>query len=684
MRPFLLILIIIVLFYEGLFASVSGRVFNETGAPIPFPQVENLASQEWVTGDEQGYFYLPAKLTEGDKVAFHRIGYQSDTLQIEKDVRFLQVRLKSQLIVLAELAVVGQRIGKPTEIAHFSINSGAISAGESSRHIQNYLPGITLKQYGGPGSVSTLSMDGGNSQNLTIVYGAIELNSIRNGSVDFSQLPFSGIDEIAYFPAALYGESARSVDGVLRLSGHPQQTQLQLSVGAYGHRSASLALNFPFEKVQLSVRTGYRADRGDYLYQPWRDENWRRRENNHYRQLFGSLDAAGIISRQLWWRMTLLATDQSRGVPGLSWGLRDTLSYRDDQLSLAGAEFGWLSRLGDGKIAVSVRYNQEYYENRNYFIFSDSREIAEQITLSHRFPSLLKIQPALSYQWQKSHLRSGATGKHKEIHQKANLSLAIPLTAHISLKPALFANVAADSLWYVTWQSELQGHWLQERLKLIFLAGSVQRQPTLNDRYWQPGGNPRLKPERTKIWQLLAQYESHSGALAFLQIFSKASENLIQWVPQAAYWSPANIQKALRRGIKGGVGIIWDEGHLLQFSYSYLDTEDRALKKALRYAPKHQFRLNGALQWHSLMLKSSLFQQSSRIFMYNYPEDIADTGLMTIDGELIWRHLGKWTQQRVSISVNNVFDNRYESVPGYPEPGREWRITLTIKEKGVK
>ncbi|HDR04299.1 MAG TPA: TonB-dependent receptor [Candidatus Marinimicrobia bacterium] len=682
MGHFPLVCALICILFKPLSASVSGRILAEGGAPVAFPQIENLQNQSWVTGDNWGYFYLSGDSLTGQRIAIHRIGFLSDTISISDETSRLIIHLKSAPISFSAVAFEGKKPRTAAAIRIFSIAPQNFSVKDNSRSIMHYLPGITLKQYGGPGSISTLSMDGGNSQNLTIVYGAVALNSLRNGSVDFSQLPFTASHEIEYLPVALSGEPQNGADGVLRLSAAESPTQIQMSFGSYGHRAISASMRMPLTQSHISLSGGYREDTGNYLYQRWRDKQWIERRNNNYQQRFIALNGGGICTKNFWWRLTALGTEQNRGVPGLSWAMLDTTSFREDRLLLLGVESGWLTRFGDGKIAVSTRQNKEYYENRNYFIYADSEEGIREFSLNHRFPIWKKMQPHISYSRLAGSLLSGATGKKSELRQKSSASIRVLLGEDLSWMPQIIAESIADSQWSASWQSELQGRFFDERLYLLLLAGENRRHPTLNDRYWQPGGNPNLKPELTRSLQLWAQYEPQSGASLFLQIFSKQSKNLIQWVPQAAYWAPANIRQVSRRGLKSGAAFSANQNTVFRFSYSFLETKDLALKKPLRYAPTHQLRVHGIFSWRMLTLKSDLFYQSSRIFMYNYPEDILDAGMTTVDTELAWNNSGRHTERTLSCVVTNLFNNRYESVLGYPEPGREWRMTLTIKKKG--
>ncbi|MDZ7776138.1 MAG: TonB-dependent receptor [Bacteroidales bacterium] len=91
------------------------------------------------------------------------------------------------------------------------------------------------------------------------------------------------------------------------------------------------------------------------------------------------------------------------------------------------------------------------------------------------------------------------------------------------------------------------------------MKGNVSRNyrlPTLNDLYWQPGGDPELLPERGFTLETGLKYLSqkrngwHGGAE--ITWFRNDISNWIAWQPDGimSYWTPKNITEVLSQGIE--------------------------------------------------------------------------------------------------------------------------------------
>ena len=89
----------------------------------------------------------------------------------------------------------------------------------------------------------------------------------------------------------------------------------------------------------------------------------------------------------------------------------------------------------------------------------------------------------------------------------------------------------------------------------LTVRANIQRTyriPTLNELYYNPGGNPNLKPEEG--WTEEAGYNFHVeiGSLALshdLSVFNRNIDNWIIWLG-GAIWTPHNIAKVHSRGIE--------------------------------------------------------------------------------------------------------------------------------------
>ncbi|MFY8122825.1 MAG: TonB-dependent receptor, partial [Silanimonas sp.] len=111
--------------------------------------------------------------------------------------------------------------------------------------------GIDVSRTGGPGSVSTLFLRGGNSNHVLVLVDGVRVNSVQQGLYDFSSLPIDRIEriEIVRGPrAALWGSDA--IGGVIQIfTRDPGQHGAQARFGS-------------FQRVESSAQWGVSGERG--------------------------------------------------------------------------------------------------------------------------------------------------------------------------------------------------------------------------------------------------------------------------------------------------------------------------------------------------------------------------------------------------------------------------------------
>ncbi len=234
----------------------------------------------------------------------------------------------------------------------------------------------------------------------------------------------------------------------------------------------------------------------------------------------------------------------------------------------------------------------------------------------------------------------------------------------------------------------------------LILKGSVARNyhhPSLNDLYWQPGGNPDLLPEEGFSTELGLAYQQKFSDQLFkteLTLYRTDIDNWIVWIPSyQGYWEPRNIQRVLSKGIESTVQLLGNVSKLkYKFSGSYAYTSavnygdsqiwsDASSGKQLVYIPEHSgntlvnlslgtFFLSYQFNGYSERYTTSSNDVTRRDWLYPYfMNDVS---------------VGKSFQlKRVTLSaefkVYNLFDESYHSILYRPMPGRNYYLTLVFK-----
>lgn len=127
------------------------------------------------------------------------------------------------------------------------------------------VPGVTLQQNGGPGTVTSIFTRGGESDYTLVLIDGIRANAF-GGGLDLSQVPLNDVDRIEVVrgsQSALYGSDA--IGGVIQVitrSGGRPSAQAQVETGSREMRRASAATTGEINGLRWQLGGSYVEDAG--------------------------------------------------------------------------------------------------------------------------------------------------------------------------------------------------------------------------------------------------------------------------------------------------------------------------------------------------------------------------------------------------------------------------------------
>ena len=125
--------------------------------------------------------------------------------------------------------------------------------------------GVDISRTGGPGSVSTLFLRGGNSNHVLVLVDGVRVNSVQQGLYDFANLPLDRIEhiEIVRGPrAALWGSDA--IGGVIQVfTRDPAHRGAQWRAGSFDRAEAAAQWGLSGSRGSLGIGAGV-VDVGGY------------------------------------------------------------------------------------------------------------------------------------------------------------------------------------------------------------------------------------------------------------------------------------------------------------------------------------------------------------------------------------------------------------------------------------
>ena len=231
----------------------------------------------------------------------------------------------------------------------------------------------------------------------------------------------------------------------------------------------------------------------------------------------------------------------------------------------------------------------------------------------------------------------------------------------------------------------------KEQLYIKANAGINYHYPTLNDLYWNPGGNINLKPEKAKMIEAGFAYTKtikNTEITADVIGFYNYVSNWIIWLPtEYSYWSPTNLKEVENKGIEATFNINSTLNKLTikhNANYAYTASTnmktnnelDNSINKQLIYMPFHKFNYT----------LSASYKKTSIYYNYSY------TGLRFISPDNNW-YMPDYFIHNVSISqqvklkkisltasfkVNNILNQDYQSIAYRAMPGRNFLFSISL------
>ncbi|MBI1223474.1 MAG: TonB-dependent receptor [Bacteroidetes bacterium] len=219
----------------------------------------------------------------------------------------------------------------------------------------------------------------------------------------------------------------------------------------------------------------------------------------------------------------------------------------------------------------------------------------------------------------------------------------------------------------------------------------VSRLPNLNDLYWNPGGNPNLKPEHGFSGELgyhFLKETKKSRIKAHAQAFYSIINNWIIWLPENGYWKPQNLQQVHNRGFEWEASLdklrkkdFWEFRYGGSFTLASNElaksSQDESVGKQLIYVPFWKNYLSLRLQWKGL---DFLYRQSFTGGRYTSSDNTSYLAPYSLgDFEVNYRFAKDGSRLVFGASIQNIWDVRYQSIQWRPMPGRYFQFSFKIQ-----
>ena len=600
---------------------------------------------------------------------------------------------------------------------------------------------LALKNYG-PGQLATIALRGTSAQHTAVLWQGLNIMLPTLGQTDFALLPVGASTRVSIQPgpaAALYGSGA--VGGAVLLDATPDwrpgtRSSVQVDAGSFGLLGGSLEARRTTATVAVRVAASYRQAQNNYTYEvreargPVRytlQNAALRHQWSFSPDLAWRVGAAGELTAAAWLTDTdreiqagtaiagsqARERDQSRrlvlgyrhAAARRQWAGRvawfeDVLNYRDggtpsnSRVRTTQAQAEHTSALG-GRGSLRLRAEAQHFAAQvdGYGLATIAENRAAAFALLRYDP-----RPALrlSATLRQAALPAGLAPLTPTAGLEWDL-LGSHAAADMPATPAAGAYLAAaDSTAAAGWPLRAQSlsHPFTHSLTLKASAARSYRAPTLNERYWRPGGNPGLRPESGFGYEAGLRYRlAGSGAASLeteLTAFRQDVDDWVQWLPSAAtgIWSPRNLRRVRSQGLEASTALRLRRGRYAgsaQLAYHFTDTrktqgapdDPDPVGGQLAYVPRHQASFSTDQHWRNWLLSSTLVLTSFRYTNASGDAYLPGTALL---GATLGRTLRGPGGARLLVlaQANNLLGQAYESYPGRPAPARSYSGSLRL------
>jgi vitamin B12 transporter len=216
--------------------------------------------------------------------------------------------------------------------------------------------------------------------------------------------------------------------------------------------------------------------------------------------------------------------------------------------------------------------------------------------------------------------------------------------------------------------------------------------PSLNDLYWNPGGNPDLKNEYSyTVEASLLIKGSISPSIEYnneVTLFSNNIRDLIQWSPtQSGYWTPSNISAVKTSGLEAETNLSAKTANLtIRLNGHYSLTNAYVTKtwggdfisgKKLIYVPQN--KINAGLRIYYKNLYTSWITSfiGRRYISSDNSQYLPYYMLNDLTAGACIKH-GK-NSFDFNLKIDNIFGVNYQAISYFPMPGRAFLFSFTYK-----
>ena len=527
------------------------------------------------------------------------------------------------------------------------------------------VPGMAIMRTGQAGAQTSLFSRGSQSDHVSFLYAGRKLNGGFSGTYNLGQIALNGVRSVEVLrgsSSVQYG--AEGIGGAVMIRNQTMQNRMNWVMEVGSNHSFFNRINSGFDD------SGWEGSIGASLYATDNEQPY-----SQFDSQSGSFHLSRQVSENLKFDFLSLGSKSNVNYPGnvksFSYPIEGQFQEIEEILLSPGVQI----KIEDWKVKAFYSFSEDNLIGKDSF--SDTTYDADTNALDFQVNGAVtdgvEIVLGGSYEEESFYKKENSTNI-VDINKKADSESIFALSTFsygegfslvLGARRDNFSDYGSASTWSALLEKDLF-----EDITFVTRYSTSFSPPQANDLYgvW---GNPDLKPEKADSWEVGLITSPNEIMNLRLTYFDTTFEDLIEW----SGFTTANVGTARSKGLETSLDLN-QEGYSSRLSFSYLEAENSSTSERLLRRP----RIIG-----NLVVQHANNERTLGIGLkfINDVMDIDGATFFTITGDdyAIMRLFGDYQiTETIKLvgRIENLMDENYEEVDGYPALGRAVHAGLSF------
>lgn len=220
------------------------------------------------------------------------------------------------------------------------------------------------------------------------------------------------------------------------------------------------------------------------------------------------------------------------------------------------------------------------------------------------------------------------------------------------------------------------GYAFTSTFQLFATTSTHYRLPTFNDLFWPGSGNPNLKPEFSRQYELGYSWERENLKWQ-TTVYHYQIDHQIRWIPtMGGLWMPENVMEVKNSGFETQFHYRFNiqKAQLhTQMGYTYVNAIDLSRQTRLTFVPEHKWIASAT---YARKRWDVGFNGSFTSFVFTTTDESAFLPSFMLFNVLASIKLDAKEKWRLHLNAYNLTNTFYETQINRPMPGRNLHIGL--------